>query len=239
MEMSLTQEADSMDDGEQKRSLDQPFFPDAQMESGLGPYFYKLPAELRFLIFGDCVASGHLQFMRASQALHNDGQALIFEKGVFRTPFGAEKDLLNYNEYLSPRISKMIRNVDITCHLERYDTLWHPLLYWTRRAPWLPSLQYCEVTLKFPCIQRFIFHGAPIKLLTHFSEAKKLVERVEVDKELRSSWKNKDCICTRHYAPSLEYCAVRCVQIYESLQNELGEGYLVTMEGLDLTFRRK
>lgn len=56
--------------------------------TGLGPFLYKLPTELRLMILGDCIAAGHPAFMRASRALHMDGEAIVFEKGICRMHLG-------------------------------------------------------------------------------------------------------------------------------------------------------
>ncbi len=221
---------------EQQRNFYQSAFTDAQMESGLGPLFYKLPTELRFLIFGDCVASGHLQFMRASQVLHNDGQALIFEKGVFRSSFGEPHD--DYDRYLSPRARQMIRNIDITIHMRIYHTVMLALNYWTIRAPLLISLRHCEINLKVSCVRQFIICANPAILLACFNNAKKLVERVEIDKKMKLSWKDQDCSCTNGI-PCVTDCAVRAVQMCESHQYRLGEGHSMKAEELCLTFERK
>ena len=59
---------------------------------GLGPYFDKLPRELRDQIFSDLIASGHPAFMRTSNIMEQEGKALITKEGIYRLNFGfAEK----------------------------------------------------------------------------------------------------------------------------------------------------
>lgn len=60
----------------------------AHNPNGLGPFFTKLPRELRDMIFADCLASGHPQFMASSRAMRMEGLSQIFKKGVFRMNFG-------------------------------------------------------------------------------------------------------------------------------------------------------
>jgi hypothetical protein len=52
--------------------------------NALGPFFNKLPQELRDIIFADCLASGYPQFMATSRAMKEEGLGQIWEKGVFR-----------------------------------------------------------------------------------------------------------------------------------------------------------
>lgn len=54
----------------------------------LGPFFNKLPKKLRDMVFRDCLASGHPQFMVSSRAMRMEGLGQIFKEGVFRRNFG-------------------------------------------------------------------------------------------------------------------------------------------------------
>ncbi|CAD6568613.1 MAG: hypothetical protein ASARMPRED_001880 [Alectoria sarmentosa] len=55
---------------------------------GLGPFFAKLPRELRDQIISDLLASGYPQFMSVSRAMNIEGKALIYKKGVYSMNFG-------------------------------------------------------------------------------------------------------------------------------------------------------
>ena len=44
------------------------------------------------MIFGDCVATGHPQFMRVSRVLYNDGQAVLFKQAIYRMRLGSAVD---------------------------------------------------------------------------------------------------------------------------------------------------
>ena len=57
---------------------------------GLGPYFSKLPVELRNQIFTDLIVSGNPQFLGLSKATHAEGMPLIYKKGIFRVNFDYE-----------------------------------------------------------------------------------------------------------------------------------------------------
>ena len=53
--------------------------------AGLGPMFLKLPREIRDIIFGRLLASGHTEFLRASKILSKEGTSLISKHGIYRT----------------------------------------------------------------------------------------------------------------------------------------------------------
>ncbi len=53
-----------------------------------GPYFYKLPRELRDPVFSHLLASGNPAFMRTSSALEWEGKILIAKHGVCRLNLG-------------------------------------------------------------------------------------------------------------------------------------------------------
>lgn len=55
---------------------------------GLGPYFSKLPRELRDQIFSDLLTAGYPQLMGVSRAMNIEGMALVYEKGVYRVNLG-------------------------------------------------------------------------------------------------------------------------------------------------------
>lgn len=55
---------------------------------GLGPYFSKLPRELRDEIFSDLLTTGHPQFTSVSRAMNVEGMALVYKKGVYRINLG-------------------------------------------------------------------------------------------------------------------------------------------------------
>lgn len=55
---------------------------------GLGPYFSKLPRELRDQIFSDLLASGHPQLASVSRAMNIEVTALVYQKGVCRVNLG-------------------------------------------------------------------------------------------------------------------------------------------------------
>ena len=56
--------------------------------AGLGPFFAKLPRELRDQIISNLLTSGNPQFMSVSRAMSIEGKALIYKKGVYGMNFG-------------------------------------------------------------------------------------------------------------------------------------------------------
>ncbi|CAD6582516.1 MAG: hypothetical protein ASARMPREDX12_000965 [Alectoria sarmentosa] len=86
---------------------------------------YALPTELRFMILGDCIASGHPEFMRASRALERDGQAVICKEGVYRMRFGARID--DKGQRPSQEVANAIQNLEITIDLMKID--WAKIIF--------------------------------------------------------------------------------------------------------------
>ena len=105
---------------------------DAHKKNGLGPFFYKLPQELKFDIFGGCIASGHPQFMRASLALQNEGNAVISRKGIYRMRLGQIID--NNGQYPSQEVAKAIQNLDVSVDIP-LRTSNYPISNWDRLKP--------------------------------------------------------------------------------------------------------
>ena len=98
--------------------------------NALGPFFNRLPQELRDIIFADCIASGYPQFMAASHAMREEGTGQIWEKGVFRMNLGPSspvcprptQDIANKVQNLSVRIKgtegHILRSISSAVDLE-------------------------------------------------------------------------------------------------------------------------
>lgn len=63
----------------------------ANYHRNLGPFFLKLPRELRDQIYSDLITSGHPDFMIISRVMNAEGMALIFKEGVYRVNFHINK----------------------------------------------------------------------------------------------------------------------------------------------------
>lgn len=106
---------------------------DIDSPNALGPFFNKIPQELRNIIFADCLASGYPQFMAASQAMREEGLGQIWEKGVFRMNFGIvpgspvcprpTKDTANKIQHLSVRVARTEGHIRDFCSTVDLDTL--------------------------------------------------------------------------------------------------------------------
>lgn len=86
--------------------------PLANYKKGLGPFFLKLPRELRDMIYSDLITSGHPHFMRVSRAMNADGMAWIFKEGIYRVNFNINQfreELVCYN--CPPPTSKIMDNI--------------------------------------------------------------------------------------------------------------------------------
>ena len=109
---------------------------DIQKKKGLGPFFYKLPQELRLEIFGYCVAWGHLQFMRASRILQNEGNAVISKKGIYRMRLGQMID--SNGQYPSQEVAKTIQHLEVSVDVPP-RTLYYTISSWDRLKPFEDS----------------------------------------------------------------------------------------------------
>lgn len=153
---------------------------DSQMASEQGSPLYKLPTELLFMIFSQCIVSGHPQFMQASRALQEIGQALISKKGIYRMRLGYEKD--NNCQHPSQETVKTIQNVDVTADTKNIETQWGPISrVWDRLKPFTGS-QYtrgkCHIILKTASVYDW---GNLIMLLAKIERFERLILRIEVD----------------------------------------------------------
>lgn len=54
----------------------------------LGPYFHKLPRELREQIFSYLLISGDLRFMRTSRSMQQEGKSRLATEGIYRINLG-------------------------------------------------------------------------------------------------------------------------------------------------------
>ena len=105
---------------------------DIQKKKGLGPFFYKLPQELRLEIFGHCIALGHPQFMRASRILQNEGNAVILRNGTYRLRLGQMID--SNGQYPNQEVAKEIQHLDVSIDVLHW-TYYYPLSSWDRLKP--------------------------------------------------------------------------------------------------------
>ena len=89
--------------------------------AGLGPYFYKLPRELRDEIFSDLHISDHLGLVRTSKAMKQEGETWITKKGIYRISLG--RFMENKCQIPSPETLATIQNVDISINYSTRQTL--------------------------------------------------------------------------------------------------------------------
>ena len=105
---------------------------DIQKRKSLGPFFYKLPQELRLEIFGYCIALGHPQFMRASRILQNEGSVVIHRKGTYRLRLGQILD--SNGQYPNQEVAKAIQHLEVSVDVPP-RTFYYPLSSWDRLKP--------------------------------------------------------------------------------------------------------
>ena len=158
---------------------------DTQPSNGLGPLLSKLPTELRFMVLGDCIASGHPNFMRASRALHQDGRALIFENGTYRMWFGAGID--DNGALPIPNAYGYIKKFDITLDLR----IRNPAFTDALSNLWLVKLssgrgRKCEVRFVTGCALLVASQPKTRDLLELFRKFEEVVLRVEIDNTVKN-----------------------------------------------------
>lgn len=84
----------------------------ANYQRDLGPFFLKLPQELRDQIYSDLITSGHPHFMIISRVMNAEGMALIFKRGVYRVNFHINKFREETDCYNCPQpTSKIVDNI--------------------------------------------------------------------------------------------------------------------------------
>lgn len=118
--------------------------------AGLGPYFYKLPRELRDQIFSYLLVSGYPGLMRTSRAMEQEGKTWIAKTGIFRVNVGSCNGI-NYNP--SPETVDRIQNVNIAIKntITPYSSLdQHPeLKILDLFAGSTPHRKTCNVSIEF------------------------------------------------------------------------------------------
>ncbi len=86
----------------------------------LGPFFSKLPRELRDKILSELIISGNARFMSASRAMHSEGKDLIYQKGIFRINYGYSGMRRNVSSR-TKKIADQIQNLLIRANMKQID----------------------------------------------------------------------------------------------------------------------
>ncbi|CAF9905783.1 hypothetical protein IMSHALPRED_003976 [Imshaugia aleurites] len=201
------------------------------------PMLYKLPTELRFMIFTYCIASGHPQFMQASRILQEDGQALIAKEGVYRMHFESADD--NNGQPPSQEMAKSIQNVKLTVDTANVRFNGAPWMWEKLDAGPCERLKSfvgathlrgrCHVVLKFGCALELLhndrLHSPPHK----FWGFERLVLRIEIDGTKHNNF--AICLCP----DQREDFTMGFIR--RSLEKFLGKAELVkVMDGFCVTF---
>ena len=148
--------------------------------TGLGPFLFKLPREVRDKIYQHVLASGHTQFLRASRALKKEGTSLISQHGICRINIGFQEK----TGFAQPvqQMVNTIKNLDV-----RIDTKYSPgyslkdspgsqLLEMFARAKFLTH-RTCTVILKtYPVPQA---EQEALNLLKHFEGFEEVTVRIK------------------------------------------------------------
>lgn len=239
MDLSPTQGILTMVDLEQASNPTHQSIMDIEKVKGPIALLYALPTELRFMILGDCIASGHPEFMRASRALQKDGQAIICKEGVYRMRFGAGID--DKGQRPSQEVANAIQNIEITIDLMKID--WTKIILDLANAtPANPVLGrsltfagsqilrgHCEVVVQIKCALDVELTCEVMGHLSLFERFKEMSLRME--RHRTEGLGLPLCTCT----PKGEETAVEEMMVY--LASRLGKAKLVKVEnGWRMTF---
>lgn len=150
--------------------------------SGLGPLLSKLPTEIRFMIFGDCISSGHPEFMRTSQALQKDGQAILFEQGVYRLRLEPWKYHITARP--SHETSRQIQKFDIMVDMTSgvfFAGVKNDLIVMLK-ASRIPGKK-CKILFKADCALIVGLDSDALEVLHSFREFEELALQIEIDND--------------------------------------------------------
>lgn len=157
-----------------------------KIPAGLGPYFYKLPRELRDQIFSHLLASGHPNFMRTSRAMRQEGKIWVAREGVYRMNLGF---YYRFNcQKPSQEIIATIQNVNICINSDAIATssvdVHSELLLLDIFAGPVPHRQTCKICLEFHSAGLVVIGGREVlSRLQHFRGFEKVVLRIRINWE--------------------------------------------------------
>lgn len=151
--------------------------------AGFGPMFLKLPREIRDMIFGPVIASGHTQLLRASRALNEEGMVLVSQHGICRINIGF-REATGFTQPMQ-RTVDTIQNLRVRVNTRYYltdnykNSPGYQLLEMFARGK-LPSQRTCSVVFEtYPQKCRVDFEV--LSLLTILERFDKVTLRIEVD----------------------------------------------------------
>lgn len=167
------------------------------------------------MIFGDCISSGHPEFMRASQALQKDGQPILFEQGVYRLRLGPGKD---YNaQRPSHETSRQIQKFDITIDMRFGEPLVGVKddLITMLKGSRIPGKK-CKILFKTDCVLLVASDCDALDVLHSFRDFEELALQIESG--------------NHGFDPSIPACLYTkwqenpvFLRIWKSLESSLGE----------------
>ena len=172
---------------EQEAGLIRPSTTEAPKTNEPVPLLYRLPTELRLMIFRDCIASGHPQFMQASRILQHEGQVLISKEGTYRMHLRYSKD--DNGQRPSREVAQMIQNVhvivdttELTDDRTYFEANTVPLGWDRLRFAASPDLRgQCHIHLKVGCVLIALYNDQILSLLCHLHGFERVVLRIEAN----------------------------------------------------------
>ena len=172
------------------------------------------------MVFGDCIAAGHPEFMRASRALQNDGEAIISRKGVCRLHFGTPNDKFEHRP--CRKMTKEIQNLDIK--VDMTDFCDHVRQGWDSLEPFADSKicrEHCNIVLKVGCVENIDDGIELLRIFWRFKGFKKVCLRIEADVCLGLE---VPCICMSRVADA------GVERIHEFFASKLGEAEFINVK---------
>ncbi len=131
-------------------------------------YLFAIPRELRDMILGDVIASGHPKILRTSRKLHEEGTELLYKRGICRL----NMDFTNYTAKFSLQkpIATLIQNVNIEIEPTRQmdDRVWNQKVEIFRKFSGSSvSRKDCRVVLLFAYFKNSLNKVPYFKLWMH------------------------------------------------------------------------
>lgn len=174
------------------------------------------------MILGDCIASGHPQFMTASKTLQKDGQAILFKHGVYRLRLEDEKDDIPRRP--SQETARQIRRFDIKVDMRHGDPLRGVKddLIMMLKESHIPGRK-CKIHFRADCILNVAEDRHALEVLQSFRDFEQLAIQIESE--------------NHGLNPSVSTCWYTrwqddpdCLRIWSSLESSLGKAEVTSAE---------
>ena len=152
--------------------------------TSLSTHLLKLPQEIRDMILEPLLASGHPQFLRASQAMNAEGTSLISKHGIYRINVGFGKCKTNCPQLTQP-LADTVRNIHFCVNMRSYPSQHLEGLPERRTLEMFTSKnsgrRSCSVTFEGTYINNQMVAGEVLACLTTFKDFAKVTLSTNID----------------------------------------------------------